>query len=186
MARAPRHRDRSARLADIRLHARQIRQMHVDAREFLPGEVLRHRHRHEFLVHRDVVRHALLLRIGQQDDLADGVQRRLDTVGRLLRHQQNAIVAAVVGELDAKAIDDAPARRRDQMLADAVVLGLDLVLIAVLDLQLIEPPAEDREHRGHAAGETEAAARETRVAAFVLAVEQRHQKSLLSGPTRRR
>ena len=35
---------------------------------------------------------------------------------RLLRHQQHAIVAPVVGQLDAEAVHDAAARRRDQAL----------------------------------------------------------------------
>ena len=90
--------------------------MQIDAREFFPGQIFDHRHRHEFLVLRDVVQHALLLRVGEQDDLADRVERRLARLGRLFGHQQHAVVAPVVGELDAEAIQDAPARRRDQPL----------------------------------------------------------------------
>ncbi len=54
------------------------------------------------------------------------------------------------------------------------------------NLKLVKPPAQHREHRRHAAAHHQCAAGEGRVAAFVLVVEQRHQKSLLSGPTSRR
>ena len=172
-----------AGLADIGLHARQIGQMQVDAGEFLPGEILRHRHRHELLVHGDVVQHALLLLVAEQDHLADRVQRRLDALGGLFGDQQHAIVAPVVGELDAEAVHDAAARRRDQALGDAVVLGLDLVLVAVADLQLIEAARQHREHRRHATAHPHRAAGEGGVAALVLLVEQRHQMSPRDAPT---
>ena len=61
-----------------------------------------------------------------------------DAVRGLLRHQQHAIIAPVVGQLDAETVDDAAARRGEQPLADAVVLGLGHVLVAVADLELIE------------------------------------------------
>ena len=134
-------------LADIGLHARQIGQMHVDAGEFLPGEIFRHRHRHEFLVLRQGRQHALFLRIGQRDHFADRVQRLLDAFRGLLRHQQHAIIAPVVGKLDAETVEDAAARRGQQPLIDAVVLGLGHVLIAVADLELIKAAGQNREDR---------------------------------------
>ncbi len=172
-----------AGLADIGLHAGQIGQMQVEARELFPGKVLGHRHGQEFLVLLDVVQNLLLLPVGQLDDPGDAVECGLDAVGRLLGHQQHAIIAPVVGELDAEAVDDAPARRRDQALADAIGFGLRAVLVAVLDLKLIEPPAQHGKDRRHAARHHQGAAREGRVAALVLAVEARHQKSLRIGPT---
>ena len=139
-----------AGFAHIGLYPRQIGQMQVDAGEFLPCQVLHHRHRHELLVHGDVVHHLLLLLVRKKNDLADGVQRRRDALGRLFRHQQHAVVAPAVGQFDPKAVHDAAARRRHQPLGDAVVFRLDHVLVAVLDLQLVEPPRQNREHRRHA------------------------------------
>ena len=89
--------------------------------------------------------------IAEQDHLADGIERLLHAIGRLLGHQQHAVVAPVVGELDAEAVEDAPARRRQQPLGDAVVLGLGHILFAVANLQLIEPSAQHREDQRHAA-----------------------------------
>ena len=111
------------------------------------------------------------------------IERRLDTPSvACSRHQQHAIVAPVVGQLDAEAVEDAAARRRDQPLGDAVVFGLGHVFVAVEDLELVEPPAQHREHRRHAAAQPQRAAGEGGVAAFVLVVEQRHQKSLRERP----
>ena len=59
--------------------------------------------------------------------------------GRLLGNQDDAVIAAVVGELDAEAVEDAAAQRREQALVDAVVLGARHELVAFDDLQLIEP-----------------------------------------------
>ena len=159
--------------------------MQVDAGEFLPGQILRHRHRHEFLVHGDVVQDALLLLVAKQDHLADRVERLGHAFGRLFADQQHAIVAPVVGQLDAETVHDASARRRDQPFGDAIVLGLDLVLVAVADLELIEPAGQHREHRRHAAAQPQRAPGEGGVTAFVLFIEQRHQKSLAERPTRR-
>ena len=75
------------------------------------------------------------------------VERLVDAFGRLLGHQQHAVIAPVVGQLDAETVEDAAARRRDQPLGDAVVLGLGHVLVAVADLQLVEPPGQHREHQ---------------------------------------
>ena len=175
-----------ARLTDIGLHPRQVGQMQVDAREFLPGQILGHRHGNEFLVLGDYLRDAFFLRIADLDHLGEGVERAGDAFGGLFRHQQHAIVALVVGQFGAETVKDTAARRRDQSFGNAVVFGLGLVLIAVADLQLIQPPRQHGEHQRHAAAQAHAAARESGVTAFVLFIEQRHQKSLRNGPTSRR
>ena len=173
-----------ARLADIGLHAGQIRQVEIEPRKFLPTQILGHQHGDEFLVLRKIAQHLFFLMRRQLDDLADRIQGRFDSVGGLLGDENDAIVPAVGCKLDAKAVDDAASGRWDQPLTDAVVLGLGHVLVAVDDLQLIQPSSEQREDSGHAAAQQQRAPRETRVAALVLAVEQRHQKSLRKGPTR--
>src|SRR5205807_8062999 len=109
-----------------------------------------------------------------------------DAVGRLLRDQNDAIVPAIVRELRAKTVDDAAARRRNEMLADAICFGLDLVLVAVADLELVEAPGEHGEDGGHASGHHQRTAAEGRVATLIFPVEGRHQSSLRSGPTKRR
>ena len=116
---------------------------------------------------------------------ADRVERFLDAVRGLLGDQEHAIVAPVVRELGAEAVENASAQRRQQPLADAIFLGARHVLVAVDDLQLIEPPAQHREHRAHAAAHHQRAPGEGRVAGLVLAVEQRHQKSLRKAPINR-
>src|SRR5438552_2461973 len=115
-------------LTHIGLHAGKIGKMEVDARELVPAQIVQDRNGEEFLVLLDVAQTLLALKVGQLDNLADAIERSLDAVRRLLGDEHDAVVAAVGGELDAEAIDDASAWRRDQMLADAIGFGLDLVL----------------------------------------------------------
>ena len=173
-------------LAHIGLNSRQIGQMQVDAGEVLPAQILDHRHRHELLVHGDVVHHLFFLLVGEEDHLADIVQRICDAFGRLLGHQKHAIIAPVAGQFGTEAVQDASARRHDQPLGNAVVFGLHHVLAAVADLQLVEAAGQDGKNRRHASAHAGGAAGEGGVTALVLLVEERHQMSLRNGPTRRR
>jgi hypothetical protein len=120
------------------------------------------------------------------DHLGEGIQRLVHAVLGLLGHDHHAVVAPVVGEFDPETVQNAPARRRDQPRRNAIVFRRRLIFLAVPDLKLIEPARQDREHQRHAATQADTAAGEGGVTALVLLVEQRHQKSLLSGPTRRR
>ena len=85
------------------------------------------------------------------DDAADLIERGVHAVRHLFRDQQHTEIAAVVGELHAEAIQNAPARRRNQPLADPVLVRLRLELIAFKDLELVQSAAQHGENSRHAA-----------------------------------
>ena len=175
-----------ARLAHFRLDAGQIGQMQVHPRELVPGEVFRDCRGHEAFVLGDIVENALAIAGGDENDTADGIECGFDAFQRLLRNQVYTVIAAVGGEFDSEAIDDAAAQWREQSLIDAILIGASHELFAFEDLQLVEPRAERGKHGRNPAAHHQGAPREGRVPAFVLAVEQRHQNSLRNGPTSRR
>jgi len=87
-----------------------------------PRSDFRDRRRNEFLVLRHVA----------QDSRASRSVRRmmrqpcpapLDSFQRLFGNDQDAIVAAVVGQFDAETVENTTAKRRHQARADAVLLG---------------------------------------------------------------
>ena len=148
--------------------------MQIDAGEFFPAEIFHHRHRHELLVHGDVVQHLFFLLIADLDDLANLVERGRHAFGRLLADQQHPIVALAVGKFDTEPVHDAAAGRRDQPLGNAVGLCIDHILVAVLNLKLVKPSCQHCKNRCHAAAHAHGAAGKRGVAAFVLLVEKRH------------
>ena len=175
-----------AGLADVELHTRQVRQIEAQARKRLPVQILHHRNRNEGFVLRDLTQDFLAPCIADLDQPPDRVERFTDAAGRLLRRQQHAVVAPVIGQFDRETIQNPPPCRCQQAFVDAVLLGLGHELIEIEDLQLIEPARQYGENPRHAARSQQGAAREGRITALVLAVEQRHQGCTLSGPTKRR
>ena len=175
-----------ARLADIGLDAGKIRKMHVDARKLFPGQILRNGRGNKFLVLPDVAKDSRAVAVGEKDDATHRIERRLHAFERLLGNDQNAIVTAIGCEFDAETVENAAAQRRYEARTDAVLFCLGAELLAFENLQLVESDAKRAQHGADRATGHQCPAREGRVAAFVLAVEQRHQKSPRKGPTRRR
>lgn len=175
-----------AGFADIGLDAGKIGKIEVDTGEIIPTQIFRHHHWRKRFVFRHIAQDFFALAIRERNEAGDRIDRSLCAARCLLRHQQDAVIAPVVGKLNAEAIYDPAARGRDEALVDAVVFGLRHEILEIEDLQLVEAAGEQSEDARHAACGQQRAAREGRVAAFVLAIEHRHQRCVLAEPTRRR
>ena len=176
-----------SRVADFGLNARQVGEVEIEARKVLPAQIFRNHQRHEGAVGGGILQslgpHARI----DRNDAGQGIERGLDATARLLRHDQDAVVAAIAGKGDAEAVEDAAAQGRKQPLIDAIVLGLAAIELPVLDLELVEPAGEHAEDRGHSARQKKGAARERRVAAFRSLVDRTHvYRTMRTPPTARR
>ena len=133
-----------ARGADIDQDAGQVGRVHLDPRHLLPGQELAHDDGHEAAAAAHLALDAGALVVGQRHDAGEGLERRGD-VGGLLGDQQGAPVQPVAGDDLALAVQHAAARRRDQPGREAVLLGQRRVALALLDLQPVQPRAEEAE-----------------------------------------
>ena len=104
-----------------------------------------------------IAQHPAAVGIAELDQPGEPGERRLE-VASLLGHDDDPEIVPVGGERDAKTVDDAPARRRQEAQIDAVLVGEDGVAVLFEDLQLVEATAEQR-------GEHALTAREQRRAA---------------------
>ena len=118
-------------------HAGQFRNRDLDARHLLPAQIGAHDDRNKGVLAARLAQDAALFGLAELDHAAERPQRRLDIAG-LLRHDDDAVIAPVVGEGDAEAVEDAPAHRRQQPQIDAVLLGEDRIAVALQDLQLVQ------------------------------------------------
>ena len=140
-------------------HARQFGRVDLDGRHLAPRQVFAHQHRGEGAPARRLAQDARAGLVVDGNPPGDRVQRPLQ-VARLLRRQDETVVAAVARQFDAGAVEDGAARRRQQAQVDAVLLSLGAVAVAVEDLELVEAPAERRHEAQLAGGEDRRAARE--------------------------
>ncbi len=99
-----------------------------------------------------VAHDAPLIGLGYLDQAAERRQRRLEIAG-LLGDDDNTIIRAIVGEGDAEAVEDPPARRSQKPQVDAVLVRHDGVAILVDDLQLIHAAGKGDTEQRLAAGE---------------------------------
>ncbi len=114
----------------------------LDPRHLVPAQIGAHHQRDEAVPAPGVAQHAAAVGIADLDQRAERGQRRLEIAG-LLGHDDDPIILPVIGERDAEAVEDAPARRRQQPQIDAVLVGKDGVAVLFEDLQLIHAAGED-------------------------------------------
>jgi hypothetical protein len=100
----------------------------------------------------DVAQHAATIAIAQRNEGADRVERRRDISG-LLRHQLDAVGRRVGCEDHAEAIDDGPARRRQEADIDAIFVRERGIAISLHDLQKIHASGQCAEQPDLRAGE---------------------------------
>ena len=134
----------TAGLTDVDHDSGKIGRVYLDARHLLPFQVLAHGQRNEAAPPLRLAQNPAAGLFADRNDLADGVQRRLEIAG-LLRSHQNAEVALVDRQRLAIAIHDPAARRRQEAEIDAVLVGERPVAIRFENLEVIHPSGEQRE-----------------------------------------
>ena len=142
--------------------ARQIRGIDLDLGHLPPRQMLAHGDRNEGPPAGNFAQDALTFAGLEGDKIGERVE---DSYGlaRLLGDYDESVVLSVPRQLDTEAVEDAPARRRQQVQIDPVLVRQYPVPWRLDHLQVIEPAAEQRhqcqlagaEH-GHAAVETAA------------------------------
>ena len=130
--------------ADIDQDAGQVGRVDLDPGHVVPGQEVVHHHGDEFAAVLEFAVDPGALALVERQDGGEAVQGGAD-VGGLFRQQQRAPVHLVAAEAGAEPVDDAAARRRQQAVADAVVLGERRVFAAVGDLQTIQALAQRAE-----------------------------------------
>ena len=159
-----------ARLAEIDEHARQVGGVELEPRHFLPAEILAHHHGLGVAVAAQLAQQAVALGLADIEDLVEPLDHDLGAAAAIRRHH-GAEVVAVDGERLAGAVEDQPARRRQQAEVDAVLLGQRGEALGVEDLQLVEPTGQRRQqHRLRATEQQGAAGEQARAFAVALAV----------------
>jgi hypothetical protein len=106
------------------------------------------------------------------DHLGQQIECLLD-VARLFAHQHHAVVLLVHRHRHAEAVDNAPARWRQQPQVDPVVLGEGRVALGLDHLEVIHATGQHREQRRLRAADKKRPAGE-RAVAFVVLVIYRH------------
>ena len=124
----------------------------LDARHLVPAQIGADHDRHEAMLAPDVAQHPAAVGIAELDQRGERVERRCDVAG-LLGDDDEPIVLVIVGERHAEAVEDAPARRRQQPQIDAVLVGQHRVAVRLEDLELVHAPGKDGDERRLAAGE---------------------------------
>ena len=140
--------------ADIDHGAGQVRDIDFDPRDLRPGQVVAHGDRHETALARGFLEDPRLFDRRQPDQRFQRFEGQLDT-GGLLGHQRKTIGLAVDRQYFPEAVDDPTARRRQQLVVDAVVVRLHPVEVGFDDLQLIKAPGEGAEQAELHAAENE-------------------------------
>ncbi len=129
------------RLAHVGSDAGQFRRADIDPREFLPGQVVGHRHRHEAGAVDQVAHHLTAAGVVDGQQLGDPVEGGLG-IGHFVLGDQQAEIRPVARQLHAEAIDDAAAGRRRQAEVELVVRREGLVAPAFQQLKLHQPTGE--------------------------------------------
>jgi hypothetical protein len=116
--------------------AGQFEGVDVDPGHLVPIQIVAHNDGHETVLAPHVAHDAAAVAVGQRDQGPDRIERGREIV-RLLADDDDAIGRLIGGELDAEAIDDPPARRRQEADADTVLIGQHAVAVGLQHLQII-------------------------------------------------
>ena len=118
-------------------HPRQFRNRDLDARHLLPAQIVADNDRNKAVLAARLAQHAALFGLAELHDAAQRPQCCCEING-LFRHNDDAEVSPVVGEGDAKPVEDPSTHRREQPQVDAVLLREHRISITLQDLQLVQ------------------------------------------------
>ena len=167
-------------LADLDVDAGQVRCIDLDPADLFPAQVVADRDRNEGALVLGLAQDAREFLLGQANHLGQHIECLLD-VARLFAHQHHAVVLLVHRHGHAEAVDDAPARGRQQPQVDPVVLGEGGVAFGLDHLEVIHAPGEHREQPRLRAANDKRPAGEGPVA-FVILVIYRHVILMFPAP----
>ena len=85
-----------------------------------------------------------LLDLAEVEDQVEAIDQQLDAA-TAIRRRHGAEVVAVDGERPAGAVEDQPARRRQQAEVDAVLFGQRREALGIDHLELVEPAGQGRQ-----------------------------------------
>jgi hypothetical protein len=140
-------------------HARQVRPVDRDPGDLGPVQILAHRDRHEGPAPARLGQHLQRALVGQGDQPAEIAERRPEILG-LLGNHQDPVGRRVAGERCAVPVEDPAARRRQEPMIDAVLVGEQGILVGRDHLQIVEPAGQQAEQAELAGAEQERAAGE--------------------------
>ena len=131
----------------IQCHARKLGGPDREPRHLVPAQVLAHQERHERPPDACLGQDGVDPLRGQLDYAGNPLQDSAQVV-RLLADHEHAVGGHVPRQGSPEPVENAATWRREQPLIGAIVLGEQRKLLAALDLQVVEPSGERREHRG--------------------------------------
>ena len=143
-------------LPDLDVDPGQIGRVDLDSADLSPGQIIAHVDRDEGPLALGLAQNALVIVLGQLDQPGQCIERALD-VARPLADQHDPVVLPVYRKRHAEAVDDAPARRRQEPQVDPVVLRQHGVAVGLDDLQIVHAPGQDGEQHGLPAADQEGA-----------------------------
>ena len=156
-----------ARLAEIDEHTGQVGGVELDPGDLLPTEILPHHDGLRVAAAAQFAQQPGLLGVAQDQDLIETLDQHVGAAATV-RRRHDAEVVAVDRQRHAAAIEDQPARRRQEPHADPVLLGQRGEAIGLDDLELVEAAGQRGQQDGLRPAQHEGAAREE-AAAFAVA-----------------
>ena len=140
-------------------HARDLRRKNAEERELTPIETLGDKNREVAALAARGPYHAVFVGGADRDDLGNGIERGGEVPAQR-RDDHDAEILAILGDGPAHAVVERPARRRHEMLADAIVVGEQLIFRRLQDLQSAQLPEQEAEEAGLSRADQDRAARE--------------------------
>ena len=168
-----------AALAQVDEHARKIGRVELEPRHLFPVQVLAHHRRLGVAAAGQLAQQADLVGLGEAEDLVEPVDQHLRTAAAVRAHH-GAIVVAVDRQRLAGAVEDQPARRRQQAEVDSVLLRHGGEALRVQYLQLIEASGQGRQQQRLRTAQQQGAARE-QARALVVGLAKAHHTVVSPG-----
>ena len=148
-----------AQQAGIEDHARQFRGMHGDPGDLVPVQILAHQERHERAAQPRLDQDGVDPLRRQAHEGSEAQEHAAQIAGLLADHL-DAVGRDIAGQRPAEAVEDLAARRDQQPLVGAVVLGQEREVGAALDLEMVQPCRQRPEERQLRPAQDQGAARE--------------------------